>query len=159
MKSIRNLFTLLIVAALVSICSAGENEVRQKHFNLKDGVAVNGYDPVAYFVQHKAIPGKSKFAAKYKGVIYKFSSAQNLERFKKQPAKYEPQQGGWCAYAFSRGTDKVKINPKRFKIVDGKLYLFYDTIVGPNTLKLWNDGNDAKQINIAEKNWKKVVSK
>jgi len=140
------------------ISHAGENEQRQQHFNLKNGVAIQGYDPVAYFVQQQAIVGKSEFSANYKGVIYRFSSAKNLELFKKQPAQYEPQQGGWCSYALTFGKDKVKINPKRFKIVDGKLYLFYDTLYGPNTLKLWNDGQDAKQIQAADKNWASIVA-
>jgi len=159
MKHIKHLFTILLIGLLVSTSQAGENAQRFNNFNLKDGIAIKGYDPVAYFVQNKAVKGKKAFAANYQGVIYRFSSAENLELFKKQPAKYEPQQGGWCSYALAFGTDKVKINPKRFKIVDEKLYLFYDTFFGPNTLKLWNNGKDKKQINDADKNWATVLAK
>lgn len=152
------LYNFILISLLVSIAYAGKQEERQKLFNLKDGVAIQGYDPVSYFIQGKPTKGKNQFAANYNGVIYKFSSSENLALFKKQPAKYEPQQGGWCAYALVFGEDKVKINPKRFKVIDGKLYLFYDTFYGPNTLKLWNNGEDSKQIKAADKNWKAIIS-
>jgi len=129
-----------------------------QHFNLKKQTALKGYDPVAYFTLGKAVKGDAKFQYLHNGVNYQFSSLENLKKFKLKPNYYQPQYGGWCAYAFAVGGGKVSINPKRFKIVDNKLYLFYDTLLGPNTLKKWNKANDKEQIKKADKRWAEIIS-
>ena len=70
-------------------------------------------------------------------MTYNFSSQANKDLFLKNPASYEPQYGGWCAYAMGYSGEKVEINPETFKILDGKLYLFYNAFFN-NTLKSWN---------------------
>lgn len=93
------------------------------HLNVqKGGVAVHGYDPVAYFTVGKPTPGKAEFTATHEGAIYRFASAENLEAFKKDPAKFAPQYGGWCAYGVAQGV-KADGDPNVWKVVDGKLYL------------------------------------
>jgi len=67
------------------------NEFRLKQFNLENGVGIKGYDPVAYFVQNKAIKGRKEFSSIYKGINYQFISSANLETFRANPEKYEPQ--------------------------------------------------------------------
>lgn len=127
---------------------------RKKHFNLDDGVAINGYDPVAYFTQNKAVKGNKDFALNYEGVVYYFSSAANKQMFQQSPAKYEPQYGGWCSYAMGAKGEKVSIDPKTFKIVDGKLNLFYNKFFN-NTLTDWNKD----EVNLKKKadaNWSKT---
>lgn len=92
--------------------------------------------------------------ASYQGVIYKFSSNENKDAFLKNPSRYEPQYGGWCAYAMGSEGGKVEINPETFKIIDGKLYLFYNQYFN-NTLKSWNkEENNLKSK--ADANWKKI---
>jgi YHS domain-containing protein len=144
-----------IVAVLfilfVSISSNAQPVLRTKHFNVEKGLAIQGYDPVAYFVQNKAIKGNKQFAAFAEGVTYYFSSAANKDLFIKDYKKYEPQYGGWCAYAMGATNDKVEIDPETFKIKNGKLYLFYHTWVN-NTLNKWN--KDELNLNTkADKNW------
>jgi YHS domain-containing protein len=144
-----------IVAVLfilfVSISSNAQPVLRTKHFNVENGLAIQGYDPVAYFVQNKAIKGNKQFAAFAEGVTYYFSSAANKDLFIKDYKKYEPQYGGWCAYAMGATNDKVEIDPETFKIKNGKLYLFYHTWVN-NTLNKWN--KDELNLNTkADKNW------
>ena len=70
-----------------------QDAIRKKHFNLVDGVAIEGYDPVAYFTRNKAVKGKKELAVYNQGATYYFSSAENKELFKKNPAQYEPQYG------------------------------------------------------------------
>ena len=94
----------------------------KEHYNLKKGVAIQGYDPVAYFTQEKAIEGKEAFSQAYNGAVYYFSTEKNRSLFEKAPEKYEPAYGGYCAYAMAFG-DKVKIDPKTFKVTDGRLFL------------------------------------
>ena len=72
--------------------------------------------------------------------------------FLKNPSKYEPQYGGWCAYAMGSAGEKVEINPETFKIIDGKLYLFYNAYFN-NTLKSWNK-EETKLKSQADTNWK-----
>jgi YHS domain-containing protein len=86
------------------------------------GLAVHGYDPVAYFTGGKPTKGDAKFTTKHDGATYQFASAANLEAFLKEPAKYAPAFGGFCAMGavFERKFDG---NPDNWKIVDGKLYL------------------------------------
>ena len=119
----------------------------------KGGIAIEGYDPVAYFKQGKAIEGKKEYSATADGVTYLFSSAQNVALFKADPAKYQPKYGGWCAYAMGATGEKVEIDPETFKIIDGKLYLYYNRFFN-NTLKSWNkDETNLKQK--ADANWQK----
>ena len=123
-------------------------------FNLENKVAVQGYDPVAYFKQNKAVKGKKELDANYQGVIYFFSSKENKAEFLKNPSHYEPQYGGWCAFAMGDYAEKVEINPETFKIIDGKLFLFYNAFFN-NTLKSWN--KDEKRLKAsADVNWKKI---
>ena len=126
-------------------------------YNIKKGYVAEGYDVVAYF-ENKALEGDKKFTAKYDGANYKFSSSKNLETFNKNPKKYVPQYGGYCAYALGLKTDKVSINPKSFEINDGKLYLFYNAW-GTNTLELWQKENTKSLKEQADKNWEKVKFK
>lgn len=129
---------------------------RATEFNLENKVAIQGYDPLAYFTQKKAVKGKSNIAATYEGVTYNFSSQANKDAFSKNPASYEPQYGGWCAYAMGSAADKVEIDPNTFKILEGKLYLFYNAYFN-NTLKSWNK-DEANLKKKADANWKKKLN-
>ena len=122
--------------------------------NTKKDYAANGYDVVAYF-NSNAIEGNKEFTHSYKGVKYKFSSKNNLELFVKNPLKFLPEYGGYCAYAIGKKGKKVSINPETFEIRDGKLYLFYNK-GRTNTLDLWlKEGADELKVK-ADKNWKKI---
>lgn len=89
------------------------------------GVAIDGYDPVAYFTVGKPVKGTSAFNATYNGATYRFSSAENRDMFQADPAKYAPQYGGFCAWGVTKG-GLYDIDPEAFAVVDGKLYLNYD---------------------------------
>lgn len=89
------------------------------------GLAVAGYDPVAYFTDGKAVEGSSEFSTEWKGATWRFASAAHRDRFKAEPDAYAPQYGGYCAWAVSQNKT-ASIDPQAWKIVDGKLYLNYD---------------------------------
>ncbi len=128
---------------------------RPKQFNLDNGLAIKGYDPVSYFTLNKAIKGKKEFSVSNLGVKYYFSTMANRDVFMANPEKYEPQYGGWCAYAMGKEGTKVEVDPETFKIVNGKLFLFYNRFFN-NTLKSWNldeSGLHAK----ADLNWQKLL--
>jgi YHS domain-containing protein len=138
----------------VTIGFAQETTARTKHFNLEHQLAIQGYDPVAYFKQNAAVKGSKDLAVFYQGVTYYFSSAANKEEFKKNPAQYEPQYGGWCAYAMGSKGEKVVIDPNTFKITNGKLYLFYNKFFN-NTLTSWNK-DEAALKGKADVNWTNI---
>jgi YHS domain-containing protein len=151
----KKLFSLTLFVLLLSFSGlAQENKDRISHYNLKNKVALQGYDPVSYF-DNKPKEGKEEFQVSYKGVTYLFSSSANVSKFKASPEKYEPAYGGWCAYAMGETGEKVKIDPETYKIVGGKLYLFYN-FWGNNTLTDWNK-NEGPLKAKADQNWKKFV--
>lgn len=144
---------LTVLVGILSVTgSMAQQEIRKKHFNLNSSdVAIKGYDPVAYFRQNEAVKGTGDLAVFHQGIIYYFSSVENKEEFKKAPSKYEPQYGGWCAYAMGSNGEKVNIDPETFKILNGKLYLFYNRNFN-NTLKSWNKDETNLKAN-ADKSW------
>jgi YHS domain-containing protein len=125
---------------------------RQKHFNVKRNAALEGYDAVSYF-EGKPLKGSDDHIYDYKGIRYQFASISNVNKFKSNPEKYEPAYGGWCAYAMGETGEKVKVDPETYKIVNGKLYLFYN-FWGNNTLADWNK-NEMKLKDAGDRNWKK----
>lgn len=145
----KHFFLILLVVAPLFVYSQALQ--RSKQFNLENGLAIQGYDPVAYFTQNKAIEGNKQLNAVFEGVTYRFSSAANKELFVKDPKKYEPQYGGWCAYAMGATGEKVEIDPETFKILNGKLYLFYHSWTN-NTLTKWNK-DEPNLKSKADKSW------
>ncbi len=128
--------------------------ISAQQYNIKKGAIANGYDVVAYF-SNQAIKGNKKIVASYNGVSFRFSSLKNLTLFKKNPKKYIPQYGGFCAYAIGKTGERVTVNPKSFEIRDGKLYLFYNSW-GTNTLELWLQEGTEELEKQANKNWLKI---
>ncbi len=145
---------LTLVLFSVHLADAQTTDARKKNFNTKKNVALEGYDPVSYF-DNKPLEGESKWRYDYQGIAYHFSNAVNLAKFKANPDKYEPAYGGWCAYAMGESGEKVKIDPETFKVVDGKLYLFYN-FWGNNTLNTWNKNEKPLKAK-ADQNWKKFL--
>ena len=146
----RNTITLLLLVFTTSLFA-------QKNYFVKKGAVAKGYDVVSYF-NNKAEKGNKKIAAEYDGVKFFFSSKENLATFEKNPSKYVPQYGGFCAYAMGATGEKVSIDPETFEIRDGKLYLFYNSW-GTNTLDLWTKEGAVQLKDKADKNWEKISNK
>jgi len=121
--------------------------------NLKDGVAIQGYDPVAYFVEGKAVLGLKEVKVQYDIATYYFATEANKEEFVKNPDKFVPQYGGYCAFGLSKGY-KAPIDPKAFTIVEDKLYLNYSLDVKAEWMK-----QREERIVKANENWKKIKNK
>jgi YHS domain-containing protein len=154
MKSLISIIFLLFLAN-PALFSQGANASTLKHFNHSKNLALEGYDAVSYFNGNKPTKGKSTIKTTSDGLTYYFSSEKNKAEFNQNPSKYKPQYGGWCAYAMGEKGEKVEINPETFKIIDGKLYLFYNAFFN-NTLTEWNK-NEATLKTKADKNWKSFL--
>ena len=110
-------------------------------------LAIDGYDPVAYFTESKPVKGSRDFTTDWNGATYRFASAANRDLFIADPAKYAPQYGGYCAYGVAQDT-LAPIEPDAWSIVDGKLYLNYDKDIQ----KKWT-ADIPGYLQKAEKNW------
>jgi YHS domain-containing protein len=119
----------------------------------RTGVAIRGYDAVAYFLDAKAVPGNDAFVTEWMGAKWKFASQDHLDRFKAEPAKYAPQYGGYCAYGVANGK-AVKIEPEQWTIVDGRLYLNYDADIN----KTWR-ADRANYIRQADSKFSQLVGR
>ena len=117
----------------------------------KAGVAIQGYDPVSFFTDGKAVKGKAEFTANHNGAIYHFASKEHRDEFRADPAKYEPAFGGYCAYGVSRGK-LVEIDVDAFQIVQGRLLLQYSTGVRKDFNK-----DASGNLSKADTNWPKLV--
>jgi YHS domain-containing protein len=154
MKKLTSILILCLVA--VTALHAQPPAIRKTQFNVSpSGLAISGYDPVAYFTRNKAVEGDKAISTVYEGITYRFATVQNKEAFNASPAKYEPQYGGWCAYAMGAKGEKVEVDPETFKIVNGKLYLFYNKYFN-NTLKSWNE-DEAHLKGSADQHWTKFI--
>jgi YHS domain-containing protein len=113
----------------------------------KNGLMLKGYDPVAYFTQKKAVKGTANYQTKYRGATYYFSSPEDLSIFRKNPTKYVPQYGGFCANGM-KNRKPDDIDPTVFFIINGKLYL----CASPAAEKEFRS-NEKENIKKADQNW------
>lgn len=111
---------------LFLVSGAARAEVKPHHVNTYHGLALKGFDAVAYFTQNKAVKGDPEITAKYQGATYEFASKENKALFEKEPAKYAPQFGGFCAFATSEENLKVDVDPHAFLVKDGKLFVNFN---------------------------------
>jgi YHS domain-containing protein len=133
---------------------AGKSSTTTLHpqFYTEKGVALDGQDVVAYFTQSKLVMGVSQFKHNWGGTTWMFASAANRDMFANNPEKYAPQYGGYCAQATSEGNLAVT-QPDAWKIVNGKLYLNYDTTVQAQWM-----GDIPGHIASANKNWPAILN-
>ncbi|MCM8533595.1 MAG: YHS domain-containing protein [Lentisphaeraceae bacterium] len=120
---------ILIITFITFTCSA-----KEKVFT-KNNKAIDGYDTVSYFTQNKAMKGKKEFKHEHKGATWHFSSEENLKLFIKNPEKYTPEYGGYCAYGIGEGGYLAPVDPTAFKILKNRLFLNYSHSVNKKWLK------------------------
>lgn len=149
---------LFVAAAPAMAFEPAQTDRAVNHYSLdKNKLAISGYDPVAYFPEGGGTPtkGKKEFSHTFQGATYHFANQKNLDAFKADPLKYEPAHGGWCSYAVAEKNEKVEVDPKSFRIEDGRLLLFYKGIFG-DTKKDW-EKQPGKLLPKADANWKKTT--
>jgi len=150
----RLLYGICVVVVLTGV--GGALTVRGQHsaraVNAAGGVAIHGYDVVAYFTDGAAVRGSADFVQTRDGVDWHFASREHRDAFAKEPARYLPAFGGYCAYGVSRGY-AVDVDPEAFAIVDGALYLNYSRSVQ----RTWNEDRPG-YIEKARQRWSAVLS-
>jgi hypothetical protein len=151
MPLLRPFASLLLVLVLLAPAApaAALSPVNRTLFG---GVAIDGYDPVAFFTDSRPVEGRKEFAYEWNGATWRFASAAHRDLFVQEPARYAPQYGGYCAWAVSQGYT-AGIDPEAWTIRDGKLFLNYDLDVQ----KQWAldiPGNIVK----GDANWPKILA-
>ena len=140
--------------AVVLLCAVSGFASGKQLLNLDSkGVAIQGYDPVAFFTQQKPVKGAPQFVSEFNGAKYWFASAEDKATFDKEPSKYEPQFGGYCAYGVSRGS-RAPVKIEAWKIVNGRLLMQYD-------LDIKSEFNKDQQgtLKKADQNWPGLLDK
>jgi YHS domain-containing protein len=122
------------------------------------GIAIMGYDPVAYFTEARAVEGSPEFSREFLGETWHFANAEHRDLFAADPVRYAPQYGGYCAgevhdAAIGSGIT-INIDPEAWRIIDGKLYLFYRKS-GPD----WFEQNREEAVAEADANWPEVQAR
>ena len=127
------------------------------------GLALQGYDAVAYLEDLKAVKGRPELATTHEGATYHFATPEHLAAFQSEPEKYLPQFGGWCAYGFGVDAEatgfqpgRYPVDPESFKVEDGKLYLFYNTDKF-DALEHWNGDRPAAEAR-SVKMWAELMA-
>ena len=153
MKSTKLVVTVLgVVVALLASRNAFAQGI--EHYNLDDTkIALHGYSPVSYFEEGHAEKGKREFKSQHEGVSYYFTSAAQKKVFDKNPSKYIPAYGGWCAFGITVG-GLFRADPENYKIVEGRLLVFLNDIE-VDARKLWDDTPNGDEVNTnkAKANW------
>ncbi len=145
----KNLFLALLVLTAATSFAAGKQLLNLD----RNGVGIQGYDPVASFTDQRPVKGSPQFQSDYNGSRYYFASEAHKAAFDKDPAKYEPQFGGYCAYGVSHGS-RAPIKIEVWQIVNGRLLMQYD-------LGVKDDFNKDQQgtLKKADENWPGLVEK
>lgn len=145
-------FTLLLSLSAGLLVAAPAAALSPVNKTLFGGVAIDGYDPVAYFTDGRPVEGRREHAFDWNGATWRFASVAHRELFVQAPERYAPQYGGYCAWAVSQGYT-AGIDPQAWRIEGGRLFLNYS----PEVQKKWSadiPGNVAK----GDANWPQLLA-
>lgn len=121
------------------------------------GIGLDGYSPVSYFTSGGPEKGDPAFAVEHNGVTYHLASAEQVEMFRENPDRYEPQCGGWCAFGMTV-EDKFPVDPTKYRVIDDRLYLFLNN-GQVNAYDLWGQGDQRDLLRRAHAHWRTVSGK
>ncbi|MFM9887864.1 MAG: YHS domain-containing (seleno)protein [Burkholderiales bacterium] len=145
---------LLVLAGLVFAATGHAQELKAKH-NVDDSkIALHGYSPVSYVDLNLAQRGVKGLKSTHDGETYYFVTPEQKAAFDKNPTKYLPQYGGFCAFGVSVGA-KFRVDPNKFVVSNGKVFLFLND-VEVDAKQLWVQGKEQELIAKANANWEKL---
>ena len=151
MKTIKS--TIVLVALFMATSLFAQDKMANNVDN--STIALQGYSPVSYLDLGLAQQGNKSYKSEYNKVTYYFTSAEQKATFDKNPAKYQPQYGGFCAFGTYAGA-KFRVDPNKFIVKDGKYYLYLNN-VELDAKQLWLAENNHKKLkSVADKNWSKL---
>lgn len=150
--ALRTIPLCIVAALLVCLASPAVGLAKDEIYTNWRGLAIKGYDPVAFFKDGMPIEGSKEFELTWKEAKWRFASAENRNLFEADPEQYAPQYGGYCAWAVAQGST-ASVDPKNaWEIVEGKLFLNFNKEIQEKWAKDI-PGNIAK----ADANWPGVL--
>lgn len=145
------LFCVMALTGMDSAAAVAQSDPKGRQiFKSRDGLALDGYDVVAYFTDGKAVRGNTRWRHEWGSAVWLFSNARNLQTFKRDPHKFLPEYGGYGAFGITRGAIEDS-DPQTFQIVDGKLYLH-----ASGEHKTMFDANLERNIRSGNINWERI---
>ena len=147
------LFSVMLIGVAIAVASCNKSETTIGFNTDSNGVALRGFDAVAYFAVENAVKGDAKYEYVWNGAKWFFSSEENMKKFQANPESYTPQFGGYCSYAVSEGYT-ADGDPEAWKVVDGKLFLNYNKQVKEK----WEQ-NQTERIEKGSANWQQFKKK
>jgi YHS domain-containing protein len=153
----RSCFLVLLMSGVVAGSAAGQEgsppSVKVLVNTSRQGLALEGHDPVSFFTDARPVLGRPEYTARYQGAEYRFATIEHRAAFEAEPAKYAPQFGGFCAYGASRGY-AAPVEIGTWQIVDGRLLLNYS-----QSVKRTFDAEPAENLRKADANWPGIVER
>ena len=153
----RDIFGLMLATGAGTVVMGWSGQARaakeKVYTSLFSDLALSGYDPVAYFTDGRPVAGRREYELEWDGATWRFASAEHRDLFRAEPERYAPRYGGYCAYAVAQGTT-ASADPENWTIVDGRLYLNYNTEVQ----RTWKQDIPG-YIEKADRNWPKVLER
>ncbi len=144
---LKTVSTVATIFLLILSAAAGDAT-----YTDKEGVAIRGYDTVAYFTESRAVPGNPDYSYTWRDAHWYFSSPENRDLFVENPRAFAPRYGGFCSGAMALGR-KSKSDPTAWKIIDGKLYLAFEQ----KDIEEFAETAD-RSIPTADKNWNSIAT-
>lgn len=152
MKNIIKTTIVLVAFVFATTVFAQDNKANNID---NSNIALQGYSPVSYLDLGLAQKGNKNFKSEHNKIVYYFTSAEQKATFDKNPEKYLPQYGGFCAFGCYAGA-KFRVDPNKFIVEDGKYFLYLNNIE-LDAKQLWlAENNHNKLKSVADKNWKKL---
>jgi len=150
--SIRRSAARFVAVVLLLVAAAPAVAISPVNKSLLGGVAIEGYDPVAYFTESRPVEGHKQWSHEWNGATWRFASAANRDLFAKEPENYAPQYGGYCAWAVANGYT-AGIEPEAWAVRDGKLYLNYNLEIRARWM-----ADIPGHVSRADANWPKLLA-
>ena len=155
-KSFIMKFLKIIIAATMLVFSTSIDAQDKAANNIDDSsIALQGYSPVSYLDLGLAQKGSKNFKSTYHEVVYYFTSSEQKSTFDKNPEKYLPQYGGFCAFGVYIGA-KFRVDPNKFIVKDGKYFLYLYNLEVDAKEKWLAENNHNQLVNTADANWPKL---
>lgn len=153
----KNSIKSILVVCILMLSTAAFAQDKQANNIDNSNIALQGYSPVSYLDLGLAQRGTKEYKSEHEGVVYYFTSAEQKTTFDKNPKKYLPQYGGYCAFGIYAGA-KFRIDPNKFIVEDGKYYLFLNN-VELDAKQLWlNENNHKGLVKKANENWESLMT-
>lgn len=149
----KSVYVRFLAVFTIALCCVSVQAADPVYTRLFSNKALEGYDAVSYFKSGKPVKGAKEHKLEYNGAVWLFSSAENLLEFKSSPESFEPQYGGYCAWAVSEKNDFAPGDPEHWSIIDNKLYLNYNAKVKRDWIS-----DSSGFIEKADRNWPDLIN-